>query len=83
MLKTAMISAAALLLASIAAPASTAAPNRFDSLTSTKVQGAFEACMLNAGCRWASPSDTEPGYWDCPNPRLTMNCYEPADPVVP
>lgn len=83
MLKTAMISAAALLLGSIAAPASTATPNRIQGLTTTKVQGSYEACMLNAGCHFTTPSDTDPGTWVCPNPRLAMNCYEPADPIVP
>lgn len=82
-MKTAMISAVTLLLASVAAPSSMATSAPIDKLTRTSVQSTFEACMLNAGCRWASPSDTEPGYWDCPNPRLTMNCYEPADPIVP
>lgn len=83
MLKTAMISATALLLAGIAAPASTATPDRIERLTTTKLQSSYEACLLNAGCHFVTPSDTDPGFWVCPNPRLSMNCYEPADPGVP
>ncbi|QDH74578.1 hypothetical protein [Brevundimonas sp. M20] len=83
MLKTAMISATALLLSSIAVPANTATPNRIDNLTRTAVTNDYEACMLNAGCVFVSPSETSPGFWECPNPRLAMNCYEPADPGVP
>ncbi|MFN3557741.1 MAG: hypothetical protein ACK4UQ_00545 [Brevundimonas sp.] len=85
MLKTAMISAAALLLASIAAPASNATPNRIENLTSTKVQDEYEACLLLAGCIYVTEGggDTDPGYWTCPYPQIYMNCLAPADPVVP
>ena len=83
MLKTAMISATALLLASLAAPASTATPDRIEDLTTTQVRNSYEACLLNAGCFHTGPTPTDPGTWVCPNPRLAMDCLEPADPGVP
>lgn len=83
MLKTAMISATALLFAGIAAPASTATPNRIEGLMTTKVQDSYEQCLLNAGCFHTGPTATDPGTWVCPNPRLAMDCLQPADPGVP
>lgn len=37
----------------------------------------FEACMLNAGCFYASGDGANPGHWVCPSPKAFMLCLSP------